>query len=146
MAATKKGTTAKKATRKAAPKAKVKSAAKANNVKTAAQPKAAAKAALKTKPRAAARALPKAAAKKTATLKLTPKQTDFLTKVQAAGEAGYLPARAETRGLEGLITKKVVKKGAKDKVTGEFRVFVTKVGAKHLASAPTPVPAPPAAD
>lgn len=153
MAATKKGGTVKKAA-KPAPKTKAE-ASPSKTVKAVskkAAPKkteAAAKPASETKVKPSAKASttakassngkPKTAAKKPA-VKLTPKQTELLTRVQAAGEAGFAPSKAEARAIEPLLAKKVVKKGAKNKATGLFSYHVTKVGQKHL-STPSAAPA-----
>ncbi len=95
-----------------------------------------------TRAKASSNGKPKTAAKKPA-VKLTPKQTELLGKVQAAGEAGFAPSKAEARAIEPLLAKKVVKKGAKNKATGLFSYHVTKVGQKHL-STPSAAPAAPA--
>jgi hypothetical protein len=115
---------AKAATKKAAPK---KAAAKK------AAPKKAATTAAKTTTK-------KAAPKKKAAVKLTDGQLALLKKVADAKE-GYAGAKAEMRVLEALQTKKLIKKGAKDKATGAVKYTVSKVGEKHLA---TPAPAAPA--
>ncbi len=138
MAATKKGTTAQPARQPAAPAAKAPASA---------TPKAKSPARTKADARVSPKAAPTAA--KPAPVKLTGKQAEFLARVQAAGEPGYLPTRAESRSLDSLLTKKVLKKGAKDKTSGLFRVFVTRAGAKHLpapSGSSQAIPAPPAAD
>jgi hypothetical protein len=134
MAATKKSGGAKKA----APKAVKKAATKKAAPKKAAAKKAAPK---KTKPdtRLAPRATAKkATAKKTAGVKLNEKQLGILRVVAGAGETGYAPAKTETRSLEALVTRKLVKKSAKDKATGTVKYMVTKLGAKHAAPAAAP--------
>jgi hypothetical protein len=84
----------------------------------------------------AAPALPKkAAAKKApAPVKLTERQLEFLKMIHGATE-GYLTAKkAEQKTLETLLDKKLIKKGAKDKASGNFRYTVSKAGEKHLSS------------
>jgi hypothetical protein len=116
--------TTKKTTKKAAPK------------------KATTKATTKAAPKkATTKATKKAAPKKKAPVKLTEKQTALLAKVKDAKE-GYVGAKGEARILESLQTKKLIKKGAKDKVTKALKYAITKVGEKHLAK---PAPAPAAA-
>jgi hypothetical protein len=121
----------KKTTKKAAPKK--------------AAPKKAAKAATKTSaPKAATKtATKKAAPKKKAVVKLTTGQAALLAKVAEAKE-GYACAKGEARVLDSLQAKKLIKKGAKDKVTKAVKYAITKAGEKHL-SAPAPAPAAPTA-
>lgn len=111
-------TSAKSAPKKAAPK---QAAAK----KSAAPKKAAAKKA--------------PAKKKAAPVKLTDKQTDLLKKILETKEAGYVGGKGEAKVLESLQTKKLIKRGAKDKTSGAYRYTVSKAGQKH-AAAPTPAP------
>jgi hypothetical protein len=128
----------KKTTTKAAKAAPKKAAVKKAAPKKAAVKKAAPKAAEKKAPK-------KAAPKKKAALKLTDKQLDILKKVKEAKE-GYSGAKAEGRILESLQTKKLIKKGAKDKASGVFKYAISKAGEKHLsAPAPSPSPAAPTA-
>ncbi len=130
MAATKKGSTVKKAgAEPAAPAAS--EAGKATPAK--------ARRDAKTSPKAPTGE--KAVAKKAAPVKLTAKQAEFLGKIHAAGEAGFEPTKAEMRGVESLLDKKLIKKGAKNKATGQLRFHVTKAGQKHLPST-TAEPAP----
>jgi hypothetical protein len=120
MAATKKGSTG-----KAGPKAR-KGATKANGVAKKA----------KTKPTAKG-----ASAKKAPAVKLNERQRDFLKKIKDAGEAGYtIGQKAEQRTIDALIERKLVKRGAKNKETGQHSFSLTKSGEKHLAAA---APAPP---
>lgn len=123
-----------KATTKAAPK---KAAPKKAAIQTAAKaaPKtAAAKAApKKTAPKApAVKAAPK---KKVAPVKLTDKHHELLKKVLEAKE-GYHGNKAEAKALESLTTKKLIKRGAKDKATGHFKYIHTKTGEKHVNTPP----------
>lgn len=143
MAATKKGSTVEKAAKPAAPakKADAGKVAKAPAAKAKA-PAAKAKADAKTSPKAPAAG--KAAPKKVAPVKITENQAGLLAKIHAAGAEGHEPTKAEARNVESLLTKKLLKRGSKNKATGLFRYHVTKTGLKHLpapASAPTPAPA-----
>jgi hypothetical protein len=82
-------------------------------------------------PKKAASAAPKKAA---APVKLTERQLEFLKQVKGAAE-GYITAKkAEQKTLETLLDKKLIKKGAKDKASGNFRYTVSKAGEKHLSS------------
>ncbi len=44
------------------------------------------------------------------------------------------PRRRKSRAVEPLLAKKVLKRGAKNKASGQFRYHVTKIGQKHLAT------------
>lgn len=44
--------------------------------------------------------------------------------------------KAEQKTIETLLDKKLIKKGAKDKTSGNFRYTVSKAGEKHLSSIP----------
>ena len=44
-----------------------------------------------------------------------------------------LARQAEAKGLESLQTKKLIKRGTKDKTSGSYRYSVSKAGEKHLA-------------
>lgn len=127
--AVKKSAKSSSAAKTAAPK-------KAAPKQAAAAPKAAApkKAAAAPAAPAAKAAAPKSAApkKKAAPVKLTDKQADLLKKVHGAGESGYPASKAEGKGLESLQTKKLVKRGAKNKESGNYHYSVSKAGAKHL--------------
>jgi hypothetical protein len=118
--AVKKSTTKKSATatKKAAPK---KSAAK-----KASKPKAAKKAGAK-------KATPK---KATAMMvKLTDKQLDLLKTVSGTKDKGYLAdKKAEAKTLDALASKKMIKRGAKDKMSGVVRYHVSKTGEKHVST------------
>ncbi len=82
-------------------------------------------------PKKAASAAPKKAA---APVKLTERQLEFLKQIKGAAE-GYMTAKkAEQKTLETLLDKKLIKKGAKDKASGNFRYTVSKAGEKHLSS------------
>ena len=82
-------------------------------------------------PKKAASAAPKKAA---APVKLTDRQLEFLKQIHGAAE-GYMTAKkAEQKTLETLLDKKLIKKGAKDKASGNFRYTVSKAGEKHLST------------
>jgi hypothetical protein len=83
--------------------------------------------------KAAKAAAPK---KKAAAVKLNDKQRDLLLKVKNAGETGYKFDKSESRGLQGLKTKKLVKSG-RDKETKQQLALLTKAGEKALASSPS---------
>ncbi len=116
--------------KEAAPKAKAAkpaAAAAADTATKAETPKAAAA------PKKAAAAPKKAAAP----IKLTERQLEFLKQIHGAKEAGYMTAKkAEQKTLDTLLDKKLIKKGAKDKASGNFRYTVSKAGEKHLSSIP----------
>jgi hypothetical protein len=110
--------------------------------------------ATKTAPKKAAKvAAPKAAAKKAApkkapvkkapAVKLTDKQAALLKMISEAKDAGYPgDKKAEAKVIEALQTKKLIKRGAKDKTIGTYRYMVSKAGAKHLMTPPAPPSAP----
>ena len=80
----------------------------------------------------------KAGAKKAApaAVKLTTSQHELLKKIGEAADAGYtVGKKIEERSIEGLLTKKLIKKGAKDKASGSLRYHVSSAGKKHLGSA-----------
>jgi hypothetical protein len=113
----KKAAPKKSAVKKAAPK---KSATKKAAPKKSAPKKSGAKA-----------AAPK---KKAAAVKLNEKQSSLLSKVRGAGMAGYHADKGEGASLNSLQTKKLLKKGKKDKVTGKTPFHITKAGEKHLST------------
>jgi hypothetical protein len=83
-------------------------------------------------PKKAASAAPKKAA---APVKLTDRQLEFLKQIKGAAEPGFITAKkAEQKTLETLLDKKLIKKGAKDKASGNFRYTVSKAGEKHLST------------
>jgi hypothetical protein len=83
-------------------------------------------------PKKAAVAVPKKAAP--APVKLTENQLKFLKQIHETKE-GYLTAKkAEQKTIETLLVKKLIKKGAKDKTSGNFRYTVSKAGEKHLST------------
>jgi hypothetical protein len=135
MATTKKGTASKKA-----PAGARRDATKANGVAKAKAKET------RTKPAAPSNGHGATAARKPAPVRLTDRQTEFLKKIHEAGESGYtLVLKAERRTIEALLERKLLKRGAKNKETGQPRFLLTKAGAKHLPStpaAPAPAPAP----
>src|SRR5215217_7362714 len=116
QAATKKTTTKKAGTAKA-PAVKAATASKAGT------------------PKASGAATKKVAPKKAATVKLTDRQLDLLKTVHGTKDMGY-PAdkKAETKTLDALAGKKLIKRGAKDKASGLVRYHVSKAGEKHVVS------------
>ncbi|QDV33933.1 hypothetical protein [Tautonia plasticadhaerens] len=126
MATTKKGDTP-KARKPAAEKTTVDAPKRATRNTAAAAAKA--DGASKTSPA-------KPAAKKAAPVKLTDNQVKFLQAIAAAGEAGYEPRnKNEQRSIDALVTRKLLKKGAKNKETGNARYLLTKAGTSHLPTA-----------
>ncbi|RUL86957.1 hypothetical protein [Tautonia sociabilis] len=78
----------------------------------------------------------KPSAKKAAPVKLTENQVKFLQAIQAAGEPGYEPKnKNEQRSIDALVTRKLVKRGTKNKETGNYRYLLTKAGTNHLPKA-----------
>ncbi|WP_169978813.1 hypothetical protein [Tautonia rosea] len=121
MATTKKGASA-KATKTPAKKAKA-TAGKSATKNTTATPSEATPKSSPAKP----------AAKKAAPVKLTDNQVKFLQTIHAAGETGYEPKnKNEQRSLEALLTRKLLKRGSKNKETGNSRYLLTKAGTAHL--------------
>jgi hypothetical protein len=118
MAATKKSTTKKSAPKKGASKGGGKGA----------KPKA------KAKSKAESKASPKAPAGKAGAPKINDVQRDLLTRVHGAGEAGHSPAKGEMRTMTALVTRKLVKRGAKNKDTGAYAYTLTKAGMKHVGT------------
>jgi hypothetical protein len=82
----------------------------------------------------------KAAPKKAVPVKLTEKQAELLKKIMDAGEAGYVAAKAETKGLESLQTKKLIKRGAKHKESGSYHYSVSKAGEKQVNTTDSATP------
>lgn len=113
-------------TKPKAPKAKAEKPAAASVTASKAQtPKA------PVAPKKAAAAPKKAAAP----VKLTERQLEFLKQIHGASAEGYMTAKkAEQKTLETLLDKKLIKKGAKDKASGNFRYTVSKAGEKHIST------------
>jgi len=83
-------------------------------------------------------AAPKGGAKKAAPapVKLSSSQSDLLKRIGEAADPGYtVGKKIEERSIEGLLTKKLIKKGAKDKASGSNRYLISSAGKKHLGSA-----------
>jgi hypothetical protein len=117
----KSGGVKKSATKKAAPKKAAKGASAGTGTKTGTPKKSTKGGATKVK------------AKKAAPVKLTDKQADFLKSIHSAGEAGYKgDKKGESKSLEALLGKKLIKRGAKDKASGHYSYSVSKAGHKHL--------------
>ena len=85
----------------------------------------------KAAPKKAAKAAPKKAA---APVKLTENQLKFLKQIQETKEGFLTAKKAEQKTLDALLDKKLIKKGAKDKASGNFRYTVSKAGEKHLST------------
>lgn len=126
----------------AAPKPKAAAKKSAAPKKKAAAPKATASKAAETKaaPKTAApktAAPKKAAPKKAAPVKLSDKQTEFLKTIQNSGaEGGYLlTKKGEQRTIDALLDRKLIKRGAKDKASGNYRYSISKTGEKHMKEA-----------
>ena len=130
-----KATATKAAPKKVSPKKASPKKAEAAKAPAAATKAAAPKKSAPTKAPAADKAA--APKKKAAPVKLTDKQVDILKKVGDTKEAGYLGSKAEGRTLEALQTRKLIKRGAKDKASGSYRFSISKTGEKHLS---TPAP------
>ena len=78
-----------------------------------------------------------------AAIKLTSTQTDLLGRVHGAGESGYLSGKkGEQRTLDALQERKLIKRGAKHKESGNYHYQVSSSGKKHVDSNP-PAPAAP---
>ena len=122
------------------PKAGKKAGVKKTAVKKAAKPKAetASKSGTpkaSTKKSAAPKgATKKAAPKKASAPKLNDRQLELLRRVHGAGANGYTSAKGEDRSLEALGTRKLIKRGAKNKETGKHPYSLTKAGEKLLGS------------
>ena len=80
---------------------------------------------------------PKGGAKKAAAapIKLSSSQQDLLKKIGEAPEPGYtLGKKIEQRSIDGLLEKKLIKKGAKDKESGNVRYLISSAGKKHIGA------------
>jgi hypothetical protein len=122
---------------------KTKASAKKASAKKAATKKAAPKKATKAAPARASKTVKakagttakNAKAKKTTStaVKLTDRQLDMLKAVHGS-KAGYLANKAEAKTLDALASKKLIKKGAKDKASGAVRYQMSKAGVKFVTS------------
>ena len=91
------------------------------------------------RPSATQAAPPKPATAKAAAapVKLTERQLEFLKMIHGTKEPGFLVGRkADQRTIDALMDRKLIKKGAKDRESGNFRYSVSKAGEKHLTSSP----------
>ena len=121
----------------------VSAAKKAGGKKSAAKKETAPK---QSSPSAAKAAAPKKTAGKKAAaapIKLTATQTDLLKKIHETKDTGYLGGKGEAKALESLQTKKLIKRGAKDKEKGAYRYSVSKTGEKHINTPAAPKPTNP---
>ena len=102
-----------------------KSAAATPAVAKSAAPKSAAA------PAAAKSASPKKSP--AAAVKLTSTQTDLLGRVHGAVEPGYRSEKKnEQRTLDALRERKLIKRGAKHKQSGNFHYLISTAGKKHV--------------
>ncbi len=88
----------------------------------------------KTEP-GASKAAPKQATTKKAgaPAKLSAAQSELLKKIGGVPEPGYLSEKkAEQRTIEALQEKKLIKRGAKDKTSGNYRYLISSAGKKYL--------------
>ena len=125
---------------KAAPKAAAAQAAPKQDAAAgtkAAAPKGAAAEGSTPKGAAAQAGGPKGSApkKKPAPVKLNERQTELLKKVREAQE-GYTAGKGEAKSLDSLLTRKLIKRGAKDKESGNYRFSASRAGEKHLDTPP----------
>jgi hypothetical protein len=119
----------KAAPKKAAPKKKAATSAVAETTAKVGTPKAA----------STKKGATKAAPKKAAPIKLSDSQKRLLETIHASKEQGYLAdKKGESKTLEALQGKKLIKRGAKDKTSGAYRYTVSKAGEKHLSSSSPP--------
>lgn len=115
----------------AAAKPKATPAVASDTASKAETPKATAKATASAPKKAA---VPKKVA---APVKLTDRQVEFLKQIKGAADPGFMTAKkVELNTILILMEKKLIKKGAKDKVSGSFRYTVSKAGEKHLSTLP----------
>ncbi len=120
----------------------VKKTASSNKAKAADAPapkkkSAAAKGAVRTETasKTTTAAAPKAGPKKAApaAVKLTATQSELLTRIGGSGETGYRSEKkAETRTIEALRERKLIKRGAKHKESGNFHYQISNAGKKFL--------------
>jgi hypothetical protein len=76
------------------------------------------------------------ATKKATPPKLNDRQREFLKKIKEAGEPGYEASRkVEQRTIDALVERKLVKRGSKNKETGNQRYLLTKAGETHMPPA-----------
>ena len=125
----------KKTAVKKASKPKAETASKSGTPKASATKKSSPKAA---SPKADAK---KPAVKKAAGPKLNDRQVEFLKRIKDAGEPGYaVGPKIEQRTVDVLHGHKLLKRGAKNKETGQHHYMLTKLGEKHSGSHGTSSP------
>jgi hypothetical protein len=74
----------------------------------------------------------KSASKEAAPIRLTDRQRDFLKTISATKEGYTTAKKAEQKTIEALLDRKLIKRGAKDKQSGNYCYLVSKAGEKHL--------------
>jgi hypothetical protein len=81
--------------------------------------------------------MPKAVVQAAAPIQLSEKQTAFLQSIRSAGHPGFRSGKkGDIKNLEALLNKKLIKKGSKDKATGDYHYTLSKAGERHLGSTP----------
>jgi hypothetical protein len=111
-------------------KASAKKASSKKAAPKAAQTKKTAPKAAQTKKTAAS-----GSAKKSSAIKLTPAQQDVLKKVAGASPAGYHASKKpETKSLESLLKRKLVKRAGKSSISGSHAYKISSSGSRKLAS------------
>jgi hypothetical protein len=70
--------------------------------------------------------------KEAAPIRLTDRQRDFLKTISATKEGYTTAKKAEQKTIEALLDRKLIKRGAKDKQSGNYCYLVSKAGEKHL--------------
>ena len=77
-----------------------------------------------------------------APIKLSTSQTDLLHKIGGTGDPGYRSEKkGEQRTIDALSERKLIKRGAKHKESGQYHYQISNAGKKHLgatAAAGTP--------
>jgi hypothetical protein len=120
-------------TKAEAPKGRRKKEAPPEDVPVAAETAAKGGAAKDASPKKAAASVGGGAKKGAAPVKLNDKQRELLGKVKEAGESGYaIGQKIEQRTINALQERKLIKRGAKNKETGNYHYLLTKLGEKNL--------------
>ena len=66
----------------------------------------------------------------------------MLSRIGGTGEPGYLSTKkVEARTIDALRERKLIKRGAKDKASGNFHYAISNAGKKHLGANPPAAPA-----
>src|SRR6185312_7644363 len=73
------------------------------------------------------------ASKGAAPIKLTERQRDFLKTISSMKEGYTAAKKAEQKTIDTLLDRKLIKRGAKDKQSGNYCYLVSKAGEKHLS-------------